>query len=255
MIQIDKIAYSSSLQENSPIVKCIFALGTLFLTISKRNWLFSLIVFFIMSYSTVRNCRITFIEYCKVMLIPTIFLLLSTFAIIFNISKVPMEINLFYLWGYFIGIISKDIIYAVNLVLVCISSFSCLFFLSSTTPLNDLIYLLRKCKVPWLFIELSVLIYRYIFVVDNMAKATLLAQNCRLGNSTFKRKIKDISSLIVSVFVRSLNKSQKIYEAMEARCYNGKFEVLWERKKVSNKEKIFIGLYMIAIVSVYIFLK
>ena len=159
-----------------------------------------------------------------------------------------MDINIISGQEYFLGIMKSDVFYALELMAVCIGSLSCLFFLSATTPLQDMIFLMRKSKSPWLFIELTVLIYRYIFIIGNMVSTTVLAQNCRLGNTTFKRKMKDMPQMITSVFIRALDKSNKMYEAMEARCYNGKIEVLWESQKASKKEIISLSGYILILV-------
>ena len=139
-------------------------------------------------------------------------------------------------------------------MMTAMASVACLYFLSVTTPMQDLIMVLRKCKIPWLLIEIAVLMYRFIFIIGDMVAATVLAQHCRLGNKTMKDKIKNMGTMLATVLVRSFYKSNRMYEAMEARNSNGQMCVLWECEKATTKEKFFLVLYFIVIVAIAVLL-
>ena len=245
MILTDKLAYSSTIRNKSPYLKTAFAVGNLILCVMCRKIVFSLLILIIMSNSTLTKSRIAPMEYLKFMAIPGTFLILSSISIVFDISREPMELVNLSVGSWYIGTHITDIIYAVQLMLTAISSVSCLYFLSVTTPMQDLIMVLRKCKIPWLIIEIAVLMYRFIFIIGDMASATLLAQNCRLGNKTMKDKIKNMGIMLATVLVRSFHKANRMYEAMEARNYDGQMCVLWECDKATTKEKILIVIYFI----------
>ena len=72
------------------------------------------------------------------------------------------------------------------------------------------------------------LIYRAIFVLLDIASAIQTAQNCRLGNRTFRSKLSCMGQMLSVLLVRSLKKSSLLYDAMESRLYDGKIQVLEE---------------------------
>ena len=79
-----------------------------------------------------------------------------------------------------------------------------------------------------LLLELMLLIYRAIFVLLDIASAIQTAQNCRLGNRTFRSKLSCMGQMLSVLLVRSLKKSSLLYDAMESRLYDGKIQVLEE---------------------------
>lgn len=52
-----------------------------------------------------------------------------------------------------------------NLVLKALGAVSALYMMTLTTPLSEIIAVLRKAHVPKLIIELMNMIYRYIFIM------------------------------------------------------------------------------------------
>ena len=254
MILTDKLAYSSQIRDKNPYLKTAFAVGSLILCVVSRKIVFSLLILIIMGYSTLTKSRISPIGYLKFMSIPGVFLILSSISIVFDFSKIPLEMGNLPIGSWYIGTSMADIIYGVQLMMTAMSSVSCLYFLSMTTPMQDLIMVLRRCKIPWLIIELAVLMYRFIFIIGDMTSATILAQNCRLGNGTMKEKIRNMGTMLASVFVRSYHKANRMFEAMEARNYNGQVRVLWEYDKATAKEKILLVMYFIGAIVVAVWL-
>lgn len=245
MILTDKLAYSSEIRDKSPYVKTVFALGNLILCVISRKIIFSFFVLIIMGYSTLSKSRISLYDYLKFMSFPGAFLILSSISIVFDFSNLPLELVNLSVGRWYIGTSEADIIYSVQLIMTAMSSVSCLYFLSMTTPMQDLIMVLRKCKIPWLIIEITVLMYRFIFIIGDMTSATVLAQNCRLGNGNMNDKIQNMGTMLASVFVRSYHKANRMFEAMEARNYNGQICVLWEYDRAAAKDKFLLIMYFV----------
>lgn len=247
MILTDKLAYASKIRDKSPFLKIASAVFTLILCVLSRSWNFSLIVLIIMGYSTVRYSRVSLKRYIKFMIIPGSFLILSSIALIFDVSKEPLELINIPLGKWYIGAMKSDIFYGLELILTALSSVSCLYFLAVTTPMQDLIMVMQKFKIPKLIIEIMFLMYRFIFIIGDMASATIIAQNCRLGNRGIKEKIRDMGLMLSTVFIRSYHKANHMFDAMEVKNYTGQISVLWEYKKGSTKEKLLAGIYFFII--------
>ena len=90
--------------------------------------------------------------------------------------------------------------------------------------------------MPGLIIELMLLIYRYIFVLLEVAGNILTSQNSRLGNRDFKTSCKSFRGMVSVLFVRAMKKSGALYDAMESRCYDGTIHVLTENYPPKAKE-------------------
>ena len=91
MIMIDKLAYSSELRYKSPCLKAFVSVSTLFICVIARLPLISLLILLCMGSLTVFIGKTSLKYYLKLMIIPLGFLILSTIAIIVNISNEPLS--------------------------------------------------------------------------------------------------------------------------------------------------------------------
>lgn len=238
MFVIDKLAYSSRLRDKNPVLKMVFAIGALVICVAANSILTSTVILIAMGYLTVNCSRVSLYKYVKLMMLPLAFLLMSCVAIIFDISNENIGVFSIKLGNIFVVATRESLIYAVKLIGTSISAVSCLYMLSLTTPMIDIIGVFRLCKMPKLIVEITLLMYRFIFLILDMAMAITISQNCRLGNMTFRGKIKSFGMMMSVVLVRALNKSNKLFEAMEARAYDGDINVLWEYERCSMRETV-----------------
>ena len=105
-------------------------------------------------------------------------------------------------------------------VVACVAILSLLLF---TTKTSDLIYSLRKMRVPSTMVDIFVIIYRYTFTFLKELYSMLLGKESR----TFVRKnsIKDAKIFIGNFMQRVLTKNENIYMAMKSKGFNGSFKV------------------------------
>jgi cobalt/nickel transport system permease protein len=241
VLLIDKIAYSSKLKDKDPLLKSFFAVTALIICVASKSFFVSFAVILIMGSLTVIKGRTPLKYYIKLYSIPMIFLFMSTLAILINIELAPIEettipIFHFYLGNLYFSVEADGLIAAMHLILTALGAVSCLYFLSLTTPVTELLYVLERLRCPYLFIELLMLIYRFIFILYDMAGAISISQKSRLVNRNFKTALQGISGLWVILFIHSLRKSSILYDAMEARCYDGNLRFLQKTVKVSQGE-------------------
>lgn len=235
MIVVDKLCYTSKLRYVNPNEKFFFAVLTLIFVIVSRSAAMGIGVLVLNSLLTVRKGGITAAEYRRLMMIPLAFLVMSTIAIVVNFSPEPLDafsirVGSTYITGSFAGIER-----AVRLIITAMSAVSCLYFLSLNTTMTDILTVLNGLKCPALLSELMLLIYRYIFVLLDTAYYITVAQNARLGNVNLKARVKSFTALVQTLFIRSIKRSGALYDAMEARCYDGKIRVLRENRPVNRK--------------------
>lgn len=234
MISIDKLAYSSELKNVNPIEKFIFSMVTMLMCIALNNIAASSFVIFIMSVITVFKAKIPFKTYIKLMLLPLVFLIVGVTTIAINVIQNNNHLIFgFNIFNIKLGCTYESILTAARLFFKSLGAVSCLYFLTLTTPVFEVLSVLKKFKVPKLFIELMGLIYRFIFVLLDTANMIYISQNSRLGYSTLRTGFKSLGHLVSMLFISSYKNSQDIYTAMESRCYDGEINLLESKYKIS----------------------
>ena len=98
---------------------------------------------------------------------------------------------------------------------------SAMTFLALTTPLVDLIELLRRLHVPELLIDLMTVIYRFIFTLLESLERMRTAQDCRMGYRTFGRGMVSAGLLGSRLFIDAYQRSRQLSSALESRGYAG----------------------------------
>ena len=105
--------------------------------------------------------------------------------------------------------------------------------LAMTTPFTDLLWALGALRVPPMLILITAVMYRYLFTLQDEAARLLRARAARSGaipgrhaGGTFGWRARTAGSMIGSLFVRSAERSERVYAAMLARGYRGEMRVL-----------------------------
>jgi cobalt/nickel transport system permease protein len=115
---------------------------------------------------------------------------------------------------------------------VCCRSLACLtslLFLSLTTPLPDIITLLRRCKLPDTLLDLMVLCYRTLFVLSEAIHDIITAQSSRLGYATFRLSLRSLGRLVANLTVQVWQRSLALHLAALARNNDGALRFLEHR--------------------------
>jgi len=258
MNSIDKLAYISKLRKTNPMEKFIFSMLTMAICISLNNILVSGTILLLMSGITVFKGKIPLKAYAQLITIPLTFLIIGVITIAIN--TVLTDKGLLFSFSIFsvrFGATSESLLLAARIFFKSIASVSCLYFLTLSTPIFEVLSVLRRLKAPKLFVELMGLIYRFIFVLLETANMIFISQSSRLGYSTIKTGYSSLGKLVVAIFVSSYKRSQDIYTAMESRCYDGEINLLEDNYNCSFKNLIiiaFVELTLIGLSSSKIFL-
>lgn len=240
MITIDKLSYQSRLRYVNASEKFAFAVLTIIACVGSRSIAVALISLAVTGILTVYKGGIPFFRYRHYMMVPLAFLVLSTLAVIFHLSHTPMDLFAIPLGRWYLTCSQDSLLYALQLILTALASVSCLYFLSFNTPMTDILSVLRKLHCPQIMIELMLLIYRFIFVLQEIAFAITTSQNSRLGNINYKTSLKSFGAMISALFLRAMKKSNALYDSMESRCYDGSILVLEENHPPKTREILYL---------------
>lgn len=236
MIVADKLCYRSKLRYINGSEKFAYALISLLFCVVSRSLVIALIVFLLNAYLTVKKGGIPFKKYVTLLLVPLAFLIMSTLAIVVNISKTPLDAYAFSVGSLFVTGSTKSLLFAVQLMGTAMASVSCLYFLSLNTTMTDILGVLSRLRCPGLMVELMLLIYRFIFILGETASAITSAQKSRLGYQNYKTAITCFGSMGARLLLRAIQRSNALFDAMESRGYDGKIRVLEEHHRAKKKE-------------------
>lgn len=249
---IDKLSYQSNLRYVNACEKTVFAIITLLLCVMSRSIAIAVIVLAAMGFLTVKKGGTPFFRYLKLMTIPLAFLLMSTIAIILNWSGTPLDAFAIPIGSHFITSSRSSLFFGLQLISTALAGVSCLYFLSLTTPMPDILMALKKFHLPSLLVELMLLIYRFIFVLSDIASAIRISQDSRLGNKDFFTSCKSFGNLGSVLFVRAFAKSSRLYDSMESRLYDGTIRVLTEHYPPKRREILGIILFELLLIAIMI---
>lgn len=110
-----------------------------------------------------------------------------------------------------------------GLLLGCrvLGAVSVILLLSFTTPAHKIFHSLLWLHVPREWVEVAMMMYRYTFILLEVASDMAAAQRVRIGYSGIKRSLSSIGILAGGVIIRSVDQGIRSYEAMVARGYKG----------------------------------
>ena len=215
---IDYIAHTNKLSDANVNVKVIVSIFLMVLALVLDNLVLDAFVFILMAILVLGVARISFKNYFKFLTIPIVFALITTVFLIFcfGSGKVIFETGI---WG--IGVTESSLQLGISTFCRCFACFSCLGFLTLTTPIADLLQCLHKIKVPVVFIDIALLMYNTIFIFLDQLFVMRNAQETRLGYINAKRAYKSYGILFSNLFFRSLDKSEILQCSLDSRCYQG----------------------------------
>jgi len=104
--------------------------------------------------------------------------------------------------------------------------------LTATTEPDLLLRGLRSFGVPKLLVGTIAFMWRYLFVIAEEAQRLMLARQARSARTgkgqggTLAWRGKVAGNMVGSLFLRSLNRSERVYVAMLSRGYNGEMRSL-----------------------------
>lgn len=252
MPAIDQLCYSSKLRRVNAAEKSAFAVLTLLLCVASQSIVIALIVLAVNSICTVTIGKTPSEYYIKLMLIPVTFLIMSTLAIIINISPHAFDAYAIGVGGYYITASKASLLFAVQLILTALAAVSSLYFLALSTPVTDIAAVLEKLRCPAIVVELMMLTYRFIFILLSVASAILVSQRSRLGYKDYPTSVRSFASLGAMLLIRAIKRANGVFSAMESRGYNGRICVLKEEYPARKKEILLILLFELILIGIWI---
>lgn len=163
-------------------------------------------------------------SYFKMLLAPMSFLIIGLITVVITFNN---ENYIFFLQlkNTTIGVTDLSLAKGMDLFTTVMASLTSVYFLILTTPINDIIKICKRIRIPALIIELMVLIYRSIFIFLEESNNIYLAQKMKFGYDTRKNYIRSISLLISNLFIKVFQRHKEMNISLECKLYDGEFKL------------------------------
>lgn len=207
------------------MAKFLFAIGVLILAVGLNNFYFNIIIFSIMFLLTTVVAKIPIKNYLKLYLIPSVFLLISILTILISKSSSDVFIWSIKIGKSFIGIKSESLNEVMIIIVRVFASISSTFFIALTIPINQLIVVFKKLRVPETVVELIILIYRSIFIFLEEMMEIYNIEDMKFGYCGMKNSYRSLGLLIKCLFIRVLQKYEDMVISLETKLYDGEFKI------------------------------
>ena len=252
---LEYYSYNSKINSWNPHLKFWYSMVLIVLGIILSNIYISISIVFICGFITIFLGKISLKKYIDFFKVPIIFLLISVAVININFSKNITDFYYFNIGDLYIYTTDENIKKSCILFWRALSGVSSMYMLALSTPLNEIIYVMKKARTPQIIIELMYLVYRFIFIMRDSYKSMRKSIESRLGFRDYRISLLSFGKIISNILIISLRKSNSFYDAMESRCYRGEIRFFIREKKIDKKVIIGIGLSIIYLIVLYIFTK
>jgi len=232
MMAIDELAYASPFRSWSPLGKFLVALVLLISALMASSVVVPIIGFIIGFVLLAISTRFKFPRIIIFAILEgVLIILLGAIVIAFVTAGEPLwDLDL----GLFVLHFSRQ---GVDLGLMiffrAVAGIAVMLFFATSTPIPYLTNALRQIRVPKEIIELTMLIYRYSFLLLEQLEIMNLAAHCRLGFRGYRNKFRTTARLTVGIFTRSLDMAERSQVALNCRCFRGEFNCYRPPAKVT----------------------
>lgn len=252
---LEYYSYNSKINSWNPHLKFWYSMVLIVLGIVLSNIYVSISIIFICGFITIFFGRLSLKKYIDFFKVPIIFLLISVAVININFSKNITGFYYFNVGDLYIYTTDENIKKSCILFWRALSGVSSMYLLALSTPLNEIIYVMKKVRTPKIIIELMHLVYRFIFIMRDSYKSMRKSIESRLGFRDYRTSLLSFGKIISNILIVSLRKSNSFYDAMESRGYKGEIRFFIREKKIDKKVIVGMGLSIIYLIVLYIFTK
>lgn len=247
---LDDYALNSHLREKNNWLKIYIAFFGIVVSIFSISFITPFFIALCTGIATVHFGKVPVNAYLKLLTVPAGFVLVTA-VVIALFSTTGSEIISIELLGQSLSLSTGGLHMGLLVLARAIGATSCLFFLSLSTPMIELFSVLKTTRFPDSFIEISMMMYRYIFVFLDVAIGIKYAQEVRLGYRDFKTSLRSMGMLGTNLFIRSWEQGEKLYLSMNSRCYDGKMILLEEKRPVRMPEVLLTCSYFALVLAVF----
>jgi len=217
-VLIEQSAYANRWRRVAPAAKGVFALAGLVAAFAAATPGAAVAVTALIVIVTLAGARVAPLRYLRVAAPALFFLAISCLSLAFSLSA-DLQLSAF-------DPTPAGVHKIAEVGARSLGALAALLFLALTTPLVDLIALLRRVKAPEVLLEIMVLCYRMLFVFSEAVHDTLTAQSARLGYSTNRLALRSLGGLAANLALQVWQRAGDLHVAAQARNSDGPLRFL-----------------------------
>jgi cobalt/nickel transport system permease protein len=131
-----------------------------------------------------------------------------------------------------------------------LGALSIVLLLGITTPAHRIFHALQGFRISKNWLEIAILMYRYIFVLMDRAGDLAAAQRLRLGYRARGRALSSFTTLAGATVVHSFEQARRTHDAMRLRGYRGTMP-FGPLPVLGRKDRTLLALSLTAIAAAY----
>ena len=206
-MKIDWYANNCNIAYLHPAVKLLFGGGIMIMVMVVSQWFFSILAVALIVLTLKLMVGIPIKTLFNTMRAPLVFLFIGFLTIILTIG-VPEQDQVRVIWALnreasrSLILTNVGLEQGIQLISRALGAVFALYFISFSTPLNDILIRLRRLHVPMFLITLMFLVYRFIFIIYHAFQTLIDAQSLRMGYYGLKTGLKSLGGAMGSLFSR-----------------------------------------------------
>ncbi len=228
---LERLAYASPWRCIAPSAKALFcacAMTAAWLTASPRA---AGSLALVMGVITVAAARTPWRHYLRVLRAPLGFLALSCLTMLVTVT--PDDHGLAG-WRLAPELVPQVMMTVARAAALC----TALLLLVLTTPLGDLLGLMRRLRVPTLLLDLMALAYRMQTVLGEVWSDSITAQRARLGYDGRRQAFRSLAALISNMALQVWARASALQAAADARNDTGELRFLTPQFEKSSRHHL-----------------
>jgi cobalt/nickel transport system permease protein len=215
---VDRVAHTNRWSGRHPADKLLLGGGLLVLSVVLPAVPGAILVLIAASVATVRGAGVAAGDYLRVLMLPAAFMASGAAVLAISVS--------FDGGGPVVAFSPAGATAALDVSLRALAATASLLLIILTTPVSELLGLLRAVRVPAAIVDVTLLVYRFTMVTAELADRARISQASRMGYAGFRRSLRSAGLLAAALLPRVLDKASRMETGLAARAYDGDLRVL-----------------------------
>jgi cobalt/nickel transport system permease protein len=226
---IDRNAQTNRWRRVPAIDKAAFALGMMIVSLCTPGWAVQGMIILIMLASLLFGAGVALRALLSCAAIPLGFIAASSLAQIVTLHfarGVPV-----------LGLSWNELVPVAHVALRSFACVSALLWLALTTPLTDILQLLRRMGVGSEISDIALMMFRFIWLTLDCLDSGVQSQANRLGYSGYRRGLHSMGLLMAALLPRVLSRARRLEAGLAARGYQGELRFIQLHQPASRRRQ------------------
>lgn len=238
---IDRNAQTNRWRRFPAIEKALLAIGLMIVALTS-GWSAQVLVIIVTAMSLIVGARIPARDVWNCVTIPMGFIAASTAAQLVTLHfehATPV-----------FGISLAALLPAAQVALRSFACISALIWLALTTPLTDILQLLRRLGVSAELSDIALMMFRFVWLTLDCAEAGVQSQANRLGYATYRGGLHSLGLLLSSLLPRVLSRARRLESGLAARGYAGELRFVELSRPLSPGRLVIVAAVLVGVAAV-----